>query len=181
MFDFGSLAELFKAKEGMQGLGGLLGGAAPQSSPAPAPMGPPTQLQGMFQQGGGMAGQLQNLGLGGGPSSQMSAGMNNRPAYNQPGQMTDTQMWEQELALQAQDDALQQGTPTGGGFDMKKAGAAFAKAAGGMGGGSIKAPALQTFNQQYTAPVTPAATQAQPSASNYMEILKKMAAGHYGR
>jgi len=174
MFDFGSLAELFKAKEGM----GLL--AAQQSSPAPAPMGPPTQLQGMFQQGGGMAGQLQNLGLGGGPSSQMSPGMNMQPAYNQPGQMTDQQMWEQELALQAQDDALQQGIPTGG-FDMKKAGAAFAKAAGGMGGNSIKAPALQTFSHQYTAPVTPAATQAQPSASNYMEILKKMAAGHYGR
>jgi hypothetical protein len=174
MFDFGSLAELFKAKEGM----GLL--AAQQSSPAPAPMGPPTQLQGMFQQGGGMAGQLQNLGLGGGPSSQMSPGMNMQPAYNQPGQMTDQQMLEQELALQEQDDALQQGTPTGG-FDMKKAGAAFAKAAGGMGGDSIKAPALQTFSHQYTAPVMPAATQAQPSASNYMEILKKMAAGHYGR
>jgi len=174
MFDFGSLAELFKAKEGM----GLL--AAQQSSPAPAPMGPPTQLQGMFQQGGGMAGQLQNLGLGGGPSSQMSPGMNMQPAYNQPGQMTDQQMLEQELALQEQDDALQQGIPTGG-FDMKKAGAAFAKAAGGMGGNSIKAPALQTFSHQYTAPVTPAATQAQPSASNYMEILKKMAAGHYGR
>ena len=124
------LMMLAAASAGAPGAAGA-SAAAPAAAPAAvgtsaaampaiqgASMVPPTATPAL----GGMMPQTQNFGLLAGPSSPASPSASLMPpAYNRPAlppapmspQQVNDQMWAQELALQAQDDALQAGSPVG--------------------------------------------------------------------
>jgi hypothetical protein len=164
--------------EGMMPPSGMM--PTPQgASMMPSPMGPPTQLQGALNP------PANNLGLGAGPSSLANPNAVLTPnAYNRPAAptpppppMSQGQMEAQELALQAQDDALQAS-------NIPKPD--YARAAGLLGQMKDQmtdqgaAPQMQPLSrgtanqaQAYSSPLA-------NSGGGYREMLMKLAQGRYG-
>jgi len=148
------------------------------ASMMPAPMGPPTQLQGALNPA------ANNLGLPVGPSSPASPSASLMPpAYNRPAapmpQWTDASIAAQEAALQAQDDVLQAGSMPDKKFD-------YSKAAGLLGQMNKQmtdqgaAPQMQPLSRGQAAPIQPAASPLANSGGGYREMLMKLAQGRYG-
>ena len=166
MFDF--LSGMMKNKEMEQAM--KMAQAMQSKAPRPEMAGPPTQLQGLLQGGN-------KLGIQAGPSS-MGSGMSKADAFYA----------NQEAALQAADDALQQGSgQTGilgqiGGGLAKLGGNEKAMTALGNLGSQEQQPFQDMLSRgQAPAPMEmPASPMAAQAADPYMQMLMKMIGGAYG-
>jgi hypothetical protein len=167
MFDF--LSGMMKSKEMENAM--KMAKSMNSSAPRPEMVGPPTQLQGMLAGGN-------KLGIQAGPSS-MGSGMSKADAFYA----------NQEAALQAADDALQQGSgqtgllgQIGGGLQALGGNEKAMEALGGLGGGSEPQPFVDMLSRgQAPAPMQAPASPIMPqSADPYMQMLMKMIGGAYG-
>lgn len=163
-------------------------GMMPPSGMMPTPQGasmaPPTAPPAL----GGMMPQTQNLGLAAGPSSPASPSASLMPpAYNRPApppapmspQQVNDQMRAQEMALQAQDDALQAGSPLGKKPDYQKAAGLLGQMNQQMSG-EEQMPAMSPLSRGTPTQVQAAASPLVNSGGGYREMLMKLAQGRYG-